>query len=132
MTDNLKERLDALKKASEEAEFSEAWAMRISEEDLTYYELLDEKFSSGDLVTKEELEAAVAAEREACAAICDGVNNHDNPMTARDVADTIRARTEPCDACEGFGSVATDKVDPITGEHIEMACPVCARKEDQG
>lgn len=36
--------------------------------------------------------AAVLAERSACAAIADSVNNHDNPMTARDVADAIRAR----------------------------------------
>ena len=33
-----------------------------------------------------------AAEREACAKICDSVNNYDNPMTANDVADAIRAR----------------------------------------
>ena len=31
-------------------------------------------------------------EREACAKICDSVNNYDNPMTANDVADAIRAR----------------------------------------
>lgn len=35
---------------------------------------------------------AVAEEREACALICDSVNNFDNPMTARDCADAIRAR----------------------------------------
>ncbi len=35
---------------------------------------------------------AVAQEREACAKICDSVNNYDNPMTANDVADAIRVR----------------------------------------
>lgn len=35
-----------------------------------------------------------ADEREACAAICDSVNSYDNPMTANDVADAIRARGE--------------------------------------
>jgi DnaJ-class molecular chaperone len=35
--------------------------------------------------------AAVLAERERCAKICDSVNNHDNPMTASDVAAAIRA-----------------------------------------
>ena len=34
------------------------------------------------------------AEREACAQICDSVNSYDNPMTANDVADAIRARKE--------------------------------------
>jgi hypothetical protein len=34
----------------------------------------------------------LADEREACAAICDSVNSYDNPMTANDVADAIRAR----------------------------------------
>lgn len=33
-----------------------------------------------------------ASEREACAKICDSVNSYDNPMTANDVADAIRAR----------------------------------------
>lgn len=33
-----------------------------------------------------------AAEREECAKICDSVNNYDNPMTANDCADAIRAR----------------------------------------
>ena len=33
-----------------------------------------------------------AAEREACAKVCDSVNNYDNPMTASDCADAIRAR----------------------------------------
>lgn len=33
-----------------------------------------------------------ADEREACAKICDSVNSYDNPMTANDVADAIRAR----------------------------------------
>lgn len=33
---------------------------------------------------------AQAAAYERAAAICDGVNNHDNPMTARDCADAIR------------------------------------------
>lgn len=33
-----------------------------------------------------------AAEREACAQICDSVNSYDNPMTANDVAAAIRAR----------------------------------------
>ena len=37
-------------------------------------------------------EAFTAAEREACAKICDSVNSYDNPMTANDVADAIRAR----------------------------------------
>ena len=41
-----------------------------------------------------ELEEAVAIEREACAQICDSVNNHDNPMTASDCAAAIRARGE--------------------------------------
>jgi hypothetical protein len=35
---------------------------------------------------------AIAKEREACAKLCDSVNNYDNPMTANDVADAIRAR----------------------------------------
>ena len=34
----------------------------------------------------------VEQEREACAKICDSVNNYDNPMTANDVAEEIRAR----------------------------------------
>jgi hypothetical protein len=34
---------------------------------------------------------------ERCAVICDGVNNYDNPMTAHDVADAIRAmKVSPC------------------------------------
>ena len=33
-----------------------------------------------------------AAEREECAKVCDSVNNYDNPMTASDCADAIRAR----------------------------------------
>ena len=41
-----------------------------------------------------ELESAVLAEREACARILDSVNNYDNPMTAGDCADAIRARGE--------------------------------------
>jgi hypothetical protein len=39
-------------------------------------------------------QASAAAEREACAQILDGVNNHANPMTANDCADAIRARGE--------------------------------------
>ena len=39
-----------------------------------------------------EVVNAVAKEREACAQICDSVNSYDNPMTANDVADAIRAR----------------------------------------
>jgi hypothetical protein len=35
---------------------------------------------------------AQEAENEACALTCDSVNNYDNPMTARDCADAIRAR----------------------------------------
>ena len=31
---------------------------------------------------------------EEAARVCDGVNNHDNPMTARDCADAIRALKE--------------------------------------
>ena len=38
-------------------------------------------------------QAAQAMEREACALICDSVNNYSNPMTATDCADAIRART---------------------------------------
>jgi len=41
-----------------------------------------------------ERDAAVLAEREACAQILDSVNNNDNPMTARDCAAEIRARSE--------------------------------------
>lgn len=37
-------------------------------------------------------EARVLEEREECARILDGVNSHDNPMTANDCADAIRAR----------------------------------------
>lgn len=34
----------------------------------------------------------IAHEREACAKICDSVDNYANPMTASDCADAIRAR----------------------------------------
>ena len=37
---------------------------------------------------------AVAIEREECAKVCDSVDNYANPMTAKDCADTIRARGE--------------------------------------
>lgn len=41
----------------------------------------------------ERFAALVAVhEREACARIVESVNNYDNPMTARDCADAIRAR----------------------------------------
>ena len=36
--------------------------------------------------------AAQAEEREECARIADSVNNYDNPMTAQDVADSIRQK----------------------------------------
>ena len=51
-------------------------------------------YTSGALPELLERFAALvaAAEREACAKICDSVNNYDNPMTANDVADAIRAR----------------------------------------
>lgn len=56
-------------------------------------------FSSGsdDFDVKHEhlvafAKLVAAAEREACAQICDSVNSYDNPMTANDVADAIRAR----------------------------------------
>jgi len=38
-------------------------------------------------------ELVAQAEREACAKVCDSVNNYDNPMTASDCADAIRARS---------------------------------------
>ena len=38
-------------------------------------------------------ERATAVERERCAAICDSVNNYDNPMTANDCAAAIRQAT---------------------------------------
>jgi hypothetical protein len=41
---------------------------------------------------RREIEAAVEAEREACAEIADSVDNYANPMTARDCAEAIRAR----------------------------------------
>ena len=52
-------------------------------------------------LTQEELErfydaafrAGAEAEREACAKVCDSVS-HENPMTATDCADAIRARGE--------------------------------------
>lgn len=37
---------------------------------------------------------AAAHEREACAKICESVDNYANPMTASDCADAIRARGE--------------------------------------
>ena len=51
-------------------------------------------YTSGALPELLERFAALvaAAEREACAKICDSVNSYDNPMTANDVADAIRAR----------------------------------------
>ena len=45
-------------------------------------------------VTIEYMQREIAAEREACAAICDSVNSYDNPMTANDVAAAIRARKQ--------------------------------------
>ena len=50
------------------------------------------------LAMREALEAVsddlVMAEREACAKIFESINNHDNPMTAQDCADVIRARSQ--------------------------------------
>ena len=46
---------------------------------------LTELQAFADLIRQEE--------REACAQICDSVNNFDNPMTAIDCAELIRART---------------------------------------
>jgi hypothetical protein len=40
---------------------------------------------------REVHDAAILAERERCAQICESVNNHDNPMTANDCAAAIRA-----------------------------------------
>lgn len=37
---------------------------------------------------------AILLEREACAKICDSVDNYANPMTAKDCADAIRSRTK--------------------------------------
>lgn len=38
--------------------------------------------------------AAREQERERCAQICESVNNYDNPMTANDCADAIRATSD--------------------------------------
>lgn len=42
-------------------------------------------------MTDERAKRIAEAVIEAAAQICDGVNNHDNPMTASDCADAIRA-----------------------------------------
>jgi hypothetical protein len=42
-------------------------------------------------------QACADAAIERCALVCDGVNNYDNPMTARDCAEAIRAlKGKPC------------------------------------
>lgn len=65
MSDTLKERLDASMSAVDAATCPE---MAIYHEG-TFWDMLDIAYRSGDLVTKEELEAAVSSEREACAYI---------------------------------------------------------------
>lgn len=52
----------------------------------------DASFKRWAAQTNLAIEEAILAEREACAKICDSVNNYDNPMTSNDVADAIRAR----------------------------------------
>jgi hypothetical protein len=53
------------------------------------------------------MDEAIAAERDRCAAICESVNNHDNPMTAKDCADAIRAGNKAME-CAGCGHTMTE------------------------
>lgn len=57
-----------------------------------------------------------AAGLEEAAKICDSVNNHDNPMTARDCADAIRALSPPpSDAGKDDAlAIARDALDEIS------------------
>jgi hypothetical protein len=41
---------------------------------------------------KDAIETAVLAEREACASLCEPQENHDDPLTAWNIAQLIRAR----------------------------------------
>lgn len=55
-----------------------------------------ERVKPSEWVIDAIMEAAAierADEREACAKVCDSVDNYANPMTAKDCADAIRARS---------------------------------------
>jgi hypothetical protein len=52
----------------------------------------DKVFSPQAVYTAEQVAAAIAAEREACAKVCDGMD-HNGVMIAADCAAAIRART---------------------------------------
>jgi hypothetical protein len=53
---------------------------------------LNASYEGDDLYTGEQLRAAIAAEREACAKLCDEVGNQDANTHAWDAAAAIRAR----------------------------------------
>lgn len=88
----LKERLDAAK-----AEMRNATGLGAAfEARIGFLRVLEQGYASGDLVTKEELEAAVAkaveVEREACAAIVD--NRRSVLEVGAELSSRIRARKE--------------------------------------
>lgn len=62
--------------------------------------------SPGSIITEDGLricEAIMDNALEEAAKICDGVNNHDNPMTSRDCSDAIRALKSSANGAGGQG-----------------------------
>jgi hypothetical protein len=80
--------IPALRLAIEQAEKPGTW------EQFYKPESLNASYEGDDLYTGEQLRAAVAAEREACAKLCDEVGNQDANTHAWDAAAAIRARGE--------------------------------------
>lgn len=127
MTDTLKQRLDALSQAEVSAILELKNSTDKTDEELGSWlsstasqsAALRNAYRSGDLVTKEELEAAVEAEREACAAICDSyASGHAN--IAQDLnGDGAPSLEEVRARAKGFAGLHC-------AQHIR------ARGEDQG
>jgi hypothetical protein len=61
---------------------------------LTLYCEADQTAKVDAMFAERQVQAAVTAEREACAKVCEPQDGHDDPLTAWKIAAAIRARGE--------------------------------------